>query len=104
MATTDDMTFVSAQELHKIEGDWPTGYEEMTAWKDEVAQAIAAEATNGFQYGVDISAGNVECGYLENVGGTWIVRTPDDAWSGLAQESLPSGVIRSTYCFFSSWQ
>lgn len=29
--------------------------------------------SNGFQYGVDISAGNVECGYLKPVGDTFLI-------------------------------
>ena len=103
MPSTEDMVFVTAQELHRIDGDYPTGVDEQDAWRDEVAQAIAAEGTNGFQYRVDISAGNVECGYLQDVAGTWIVRSAEDGWDDSVQDDLPAGVVRCTYCFYASW-
>ena len=55
--------------------------------------------SNGFQYGVDISAGNVECGYLKSVGDTFLIVQPDPETG-----ELPEGAQPATYCFYDSWR
>jgi hypothetical protein len=69
--------------------DW----EDQVAHREDVAKEFAEHPSNGFQYGVDISAGNVECGYLKTVGGKPIVVTEDT-----------DGAQPATYCFYDSWR
>lgn len=66
--------------------------------RDNVARQIANHSSNGFQYGVDISAGNVLCGYLLMVGGEPIICVIDD------EGNYPEGSFPATYCFYESWR
>lgn len=55
--------------------------------------------SNGFQYGVDISAGNVECGYLKPVGDSFLI-VQQDPETG----EVPDGALPATFCFYESWR
>lgn len=82
-------------------GDFPSvvDWDEHIAHRDEVAREISQHESNGFQYGVDISAGNVECGHLLMVGGKPVVVLPDPETG-----DLPEGAQPATYCFYGSWR
>jgi hypothetical protein len=82
-------------------GEYPpvTDWDAHIEHRNAVALAISEHDSNGFQYGVDISGGNVECGHLLMVAGAPMVVVPDPE-TGL----LPEGAQPATYCFYDSWR
>lgn len=112
-----DLQFISQPEAIIVRGEYPpTDVDEgraQLAHRDAVARAIADHESNGFQYGIDISAGNVDCGYMTDGDGNgppFVVQQPIDpdtlqpAWDGLAADQLPEGIYRATYCYYESWR
>lgn len=121
-----ELVYVENPEGIIVWGEFPPAseWDEHVAHRDRVARAIGKVAvcaacgnepvcecvggtplvltgghpSNGFQYGVDISAGNVECGYLKPVGDTYLIVQPDE------NGDLPDGAMPATYCFYDSWR
>lgn len=70
------------------------------AHRDAVARAISEHPSNGFQYGVDISAGNVECVMVKPIPGAFPLIVQPDHETG----EYPDGTVPATICIYSSWR
>lgn len=84
-----------------VYGDYPpiSDWDAHVAHRDTVARAVADHPSNGFQYGVDISAGNVDCVMVKPVAGAFpIIVQPD------IDGSYPDGAVPATVCIYSSWR
>ena len=97
-----DLEFIEEPEAIVVYGEYPpvTEWDDQVAYRDRVAQAVSEHPSNGFQYGIDISAGNVDCVVVKRTGkGKMpIVLTADD------DGSYPDGAEPATICIYASWR
>ncbi len=77
-----------------------TDWDAHVAHRDAVARAVADHPSNGFQYGVDISAGNIECVHVLPVDGAFPIIVQPDLETG----ELPEGAVPATVCVYASWR
>lgn len=93
--------FFQAEQAIMVEGAWPpaSDWDAHVAYRDAVARAIAEHPSNGFQYGIDISAGNVDCVHIIPADGKFplIVQPNEDG-------ELPDNAIPATICVYGSWR
>ncbi len=96
-----DLDFIEQPEALIAWGEFPpvSEWDEQIAHREAVARAVCDHPSNGFQYGIDISAGNVECGHLLMLSGKPVVVVPDQETG-----ELPDGAQPATYCFYASWR
>lgn len=84
-----------------VYGDFPpaSAWDEQIAHRDTIARAISEHPSNGFQYGIDISAGNVECVHVVPVKNKFpLIVQPD------ADGNLPDNAVPATICVYNSWR
>lgn len=97
-----DLEFHADPEAIVTYGDWPgpDDWDAHIKHRDEVARAVADHPSNGFQYGVDISSGNVECVWVKPIPGAFpLIVTPDPDTG-----EVPEGAVQATVCVYSSWR
>jgi hypothetical protein len=68
--------------------------------RDAVARAVAEHPSNGFQYGIDISAGNVDCVMVKRIKGKPPLILVADPETG----DYPEGAEPATICRYDSWR
>jgi hypothetical protein len=93
--------FYETEQAVVVLGEYPpaSSWQAQIAHRDEVARAIAQHPSNGFQYGVDISAGNVDCVHVVPVDGKFpLIVQPNE------NGDLPDNAVPATICVYDSWR
>lgn len=97
-----NIEFYDEVEIAAVYGPFPPAedWDAHIEHRDAVARAVSEHPSNGFQYGVDISAGNVDCVMVKRVKGRPPLVLAPDPDTG----EYPEGSEPATVCVYSSWR